>query len=471
MSIFEVDKKGLGRLFKGKDKSFIIRELVQNAWDEPGVTECNIEFRWDNRKATLMVQDDAPEGFYDLRHAYTLFASTRKQDNPEKRGRFNLGEKLVIALCKEARITTTKGTVIFNSERHHSRKKTEKGSIFEGVISISRKEFDEISQTIRLIISPENILTTFNGTVIPARKPIAEIHTRLQTEYADENGNMKYTVRKTVVEVHKVKEGEVGTIYEMGLTVVETGDKWHYNVMQRVPLNMDRDNVKPAFLKAVRAAVLNETHSELQGEDASSNWVREATRHKDVSPEAIKTVADKRWGNKRVVIDPTDPQSRERAISHGYAVVGSRSMDKDEWENFRKADAVPSSSALFPTILKDAFDIHKNNWTDDQKRMARFIRLISSKCLGITIRVKIIESEAGTLADYKSGGIRLNSTNLGARWWAKPLSKEVISLVLHELAHEFGDHLQASYYNGIADLGAKLSLLMLEQPELFEEYR
>lgn len=35
MSWFEVDKGGLRQLMDGKDKSFILRELIQNSFDEP----------------------------------------------------------------------------------------------------------------------------------------------------------------------------------------------------------------------------------------------------------------------------------------------------------------------------------------------------------------------------------------------------------------------------------------------------
>ena len=42
MSWFEVDRDGLRQLLEGRDKSFVVRELVQNAWDEPGVTRCDV---------------------------------------------------------------------------------------------------------------------------------------------------------------------------------------------------------------------------------------------------------------------------------------------------------------------------------------------------------------------------------------------------------------------------------------------
>jgi hypothetical protein len=70
----------------------------------------SLEYRGRN-KALLVVQDDAPEGFRDLTHAFTLFAESAKKTNPEQRGRFNLGEKLVLAMCDEVTIRTTKAAV------------------------------------------------------------------------------------------------------------------------------------------------------------------------------------------------------------------------------------------------------------------------------------------------------------------------------------------------------------------------
>ncbi|MHC5058176.1 MAG: hypothetical protein ACYTKD_26250 [Planctomycetota bacterium] len=39
-----------------------------------------------------------------------------------------------------------------------------------------------------------------------------------------------------------------------------------------------------------------------------------------IEPETFKTICTKRWGPKRVVADPNDPKSRERAIAEGYAI-------------------------------------------------------------------------------------------------------------------------------------------------------
>ncbi len=98
---------------------------------------------------------------------------------------------------------------------------------------------------------------TFNGDRLLPRTPIRTFEASLETLVADEEGVMRSRVRKAQVGIFEPLPGETPGLYEMGLPVVDTGDRWHVNVGQKVPLNRDRDNVKPAYLQAVRVAVLN----------------------------------------------------------------------------------------------------------------------------------------------------------------------------------------------------------------------
>src|SRR5439155_12367182 len=63
--------------------------------------------------------------------------------------------------------------------------------------------------------------------------------------------------------------GETPTLYELGIPVVETGDRWHVSVGQEVPLTPDRTNVPPAYLRAVRVGVLNALTTRIVGEEAT----------------------------------------------------------------------------------------------------------------------------------------------------------------------------------------------------------
>ena len=87
---FDVDRAGLGKQAETQGKGRLVGELVQNALDEPGVTKIDITLALVPGRplADLTVEDDSPEGFKDLSHAYTLFAASHKRDNPEQRGQF-----------------------------------------------------------------------------------------------------------------------------------------------------------------------------------------------------------------------------------------------------------------------------------------------------------------------------------------------------------------------------------------------
>ena len=246
---FDVDKAGLGKQAEEQGKGRLIGELVQNALDEAGVTQIAVTLALVPGRplADLTVEDDSPEGFRDLSHAYTLFAASYKRGNPEQRGQFNLGEKMVLAVCESASITTTKGTVIFDPDEgriEKPRQKRERGSVFQGRIKMTREEYPQVCDYLRSLLLPENIVVTFNGDRLLPRKPLHTFEASLETLVADDEGVMRPRVRKTQVGIYEALPGEVPSLYEMGLPVVETGDKWHVNVGQKVPLNRDRDNVQ-----------------------------------------------------------------------------------------------------------------------------------------------------------------------------------------------------------------------------------
>ena len=118
---FDVDKAGLAKLVASKPRAFIVYELLQNAWDQKVTcVDVTLEPVAGTRNAQITVADDDPDGFADLRDAYTLFAESRKKGNAEQRGRFNLGEKLVLALAKAACIETTTGSVRFDEQGRHA---------------------------------------------------------------------------------------------------------------------------------------------------------------------------------------------------------------------------------------------------------------------------------------------------------------------------------------------------------------
>jgi len=278
---FIVDKQGLERILERRGgKQYAIFELVQNAWDE-NTTEVRVELEMLSGRplALLRVIDDNPHGFMQLSDSFTLFAESSKKPNPQLRGRFNLGEKLVLACCMNATIRTTTGSVRFDEDgtRHTGRKRTDIGSVFEARIRMTRRQHNEVLEGVFRLIPPTNIRTFFNGQRIPNRGPVATFSARLQTEIPDEHGFLKRTARKAMVHVYKPHPGEKASIYELGIPVVETGDKYHVDVQQRVPVNLERDNVPPSYLQTLRTFILNNTFDTLTDNEAAEDWVSAAS--------------------------------------------------------------------------------------------------------------------------------------------------------------------------------------------------
>jgi hypothetical protein len=172
---FAVDKEGLAKLVERRGKAFVVYELLQNALDtDAAIITVDLVPIPGKPFAKLRVVDDDQEGFKDLAHAYTLFAESEKKTNPEKRGRFNLGEKLVLALCSWAEIITTTGGVRFDAEgRHALRRKRPAGSEFTAELRMTREEFEEVQRTVlREIIISGNVDFTFNQIHVESRVPM-----------------------------------------------------------------------------------------------------------------------------------------------------------------------------------------------------------------------------------------------------------------------------------------------------------
>ena len=77
-----MDQQSLAKKLARKGKEFVISELLQNAWDAPGTTECHLTCVYKRGRVVVTVEDNSPAGFTDLTHAYTLFApSVKESDN------------------------------------------------------------------------------------------------------------------------------------------------------------------------------------------------------------------------------------------------------------------------------------------------------------------------------------------------------------------------------------------------------
>lgn len=471
---FEVDRKGLAATIEQPERAPL--ELYQNAVDEP-ITQVTITLEpIAGRKAValLRVEDDSPDGFSDLTESYRLYAPSKKRGDATKRGRMNVGEKRLLSLCNHATITSTTGTVTFNADgtRTRGRTKTEAGTVFEAEIRLKKVEVDAAVLLLRSVLPPEHVVVTVNGLVVPFRRPLHQFVATLPTVLPDEDGNLtRKSSRQTLVHVLEPQAGEKPTIFELGIPVVDGRDSYHVDVQQRVPLNTERDNITPGYLRQVRTLVLNEMHSRITEDDANKPWVQEAIKSPDVTPEAVATVIERRYGDKTVIFDPTDHEANRVAQSQGYTVVHGRSLPKETWNVVREHGLMQPAGQVTPSFSTIEMNVvgpdgqsdfmPKEKITESMANVAWYAEQVGHHVLGFKPDVQFVNKPTGGfLAAYGSRRLIFNVGQLGYAWFDMPVTELVDALLIHEFAHErCGDHLDHGFHKECCRLGAKLRTL------------
>ena len=425
---FDVSKSGLKKIQSEKNKFFIIQELVSNAFDE-NISFVDIELSQikNSRHWELFVGDDSPNGFQDLTHAYTLFAESYKKGNVKQRGRFNLGEKFALAMFRTARIISTKGSIIFNEDgsRSHSGKKTESGTKFTGEIKLNESELKDLVNQCNKIKVPKGVTLNVCGDHKYYETPKYTFETTLPTIIADEEGNLKKTSHKTVVEVYP-KSGDKGFIFELGIPVVDRDIDYDINVMQKVPLNKDKT-------------------------------------------ETTNDVVSKTFGKDAVVFDPSDPEANNKATADGKNLILGSNFNSDAWANIRKVREETgqfSSSSSNPKYATPKFsggaeELPIEKWTDGMKKVSAYAKKLHTKLFNKPLEF-IIHNGRGASACYVRGNsacqIQFFYKVLGKNWFDLENNKLAITrLIIHEFGHYYSsNHLSEQYYDGLCDIGAMM---------------
>jgi len=465
---FKASKEGLAKLIAGKPKSFILRELIQNAWDED-IKTCNVDIKYKDGTVKLTVEDDSPEGFRDITHAYTLFADTYKRSDFKKRGRFNTGEKYALSLCDKAIIKTTKGTIIFDDNgRSETSSATKGGSVITLWFKATKDEYDEIMQSADALLIPKCIKFIVNGKKYKYKEPLRTFHALLLSEIKDPKTDIiGRTRRKGNVHVIEKDDIEPSYVYEMGIPVQEIDGSYHLDVQQKIPLDQSRESVLPCFLKELYAATLENIHDSVDEETSGETWITEGLKSKKISKETIQDIITKRYGNKVVVADNFSPNSIDDAKSNGYTVLRGTEMPKEAWNNIKKHDLIKSSSKEFPQ-----YDPKSGNGcvpNEKEKLVAEYAKRIAKRCLGIDIKVEFYSDRNPKAKGARFGGNTLyfNKGKLGKRFFEETISEETTDWIVHEIGHLDGNHIDKPYHQLLTKLAGKLLMIALEEPEFF----
>ena len=456
---FAVDKAGLAAVATRRGTAPLLLEPIQNAWDESGVSLVKVDLSpvAGKSQVKIRVADDSADGFRDLADAYTLYKQSYKIGNPEQRGRFNCGEKFLLAVASEARIVSTTGSISFGPDgRKLGREKTEAGSILTATLRMNRDDLEAGLGVLRSMIPPSGIETVINGEVLAQRDPIRDAVRTLQTEIEGEDGGFRRTRRKTKIAIHSVAEGESPHLYELGIPVDSLDCPWHVDVAQKVPLSVDRGSVRQAFRLDVERHVAEIMAGDITEEEAQGGWVGTALESMD-DPVAIRSVVKARVGD-AVTFNPRAPESNKRAIDAGFAVIHGRQFSRAAWESIRSAEAlVPSSSKFDDGKSKISPDgippVSEDQWSLSMRRLADYIRDFASATTGKNVSVQFYDDRRlGFSGLCGRGAISINVAEIDITDQV-----QVDELLIHECAHlKVSDHLTRGFYDECCRIGSAL---------------
>jgi len=463
---FEVSTEGMRELQSGREPWQLAKELVSNAWDEKAAL-CQVELRSETSQTAYFSVYDDGSGFKDVADAWTLMKHTDKRMDPEVRGRFNIGEKEILAVARSARITTSNTIILFPADGGRQVKKSPKPTVGTLVETWLPWGSDQVRDTLRrlsLLMPPPGITYRVNGHLIKPQKPYKSTQAVLETVIQRRPGEpLATTRRKAELEIYQGGNGNGSQLYEMGVPVQALDCPYSVNVLQKIPLPPNRDAVKASYLQDVYAAVLGVTADTV--EDPCASWTKIAMEDKDISPEAVKSLIRRRYGDK-VALWSSDTRSNEKAQLEGYDIVHGRTLSAKERKLFSEV-GVRSASDIFPIGNRPRQFIDDSKLTSgmisvkayaEQLHEALFLRPVSVRFYNdITL---------GFAAEYGTGELFLNVGRLGKSWFDS-IDERTTSLLLHEFAHTKGVGHEPSYYRSLEELAGRAVHLALEHPEVF----
>ena len=441
---FEVSESGMRELNSSRLPWDLVKELIQNAWDEPYATECRVAVEpQPDGNATKVTVHDNGSGFSDIADAYTLMGYTEKRLDPAKRGRFNIGEKDVISVAIEAEVETVGYTVTFprSGSREVSTHSRAKGTVVRVLMPWDKQQSDELIAMLQRFRAPANYCLFVNDCEVPHARPKAKRYVTLQTIVQDAPDKPMRAAQRPA-EIHFAEPPDADSerwLYEMGIPVQTIECPWDVDVMQKVPMGQQRNAVSEAYLNRIYAEALNATHGMLEPDEFGSQWVKRAIEHPQITPEAVRSTVKGRYGSTKAVFATLDGDANLRASEAGYGVANPGGLSKKEIETLRKNAGVKDSDEAFPTP-PPARGFYEPEPGTDQARFAEWVTEMAGYC-NLTATVRYFNEPDNTrLADCSASTttptLRFNAARLGETFFQQPYgSIEHWDLLFHELGH------------------------------------
>lgn len=466
--VFVADPEGWRSQNLDRPPAHLVRELIQNALDETGVTSLDVvvTYHGPRQGTTVKVTDNAPNGVTDAKLLFTIFLSN-KEDSPVKRGRMGRGFKEIVSVANMTTIRSA-GMDAMRFVRHQGGRwerktlpklgRTMVGTEVEAfcrawgsaaaksIITFLKRVRAPQAVTMRVAFVDETVPTSAEWNMATGEsRYIWEVVTPFTAAetydvtlptviYELDGGDRKARDREriTKVECFSPPPGEEAYIYELGIPVEACpSSPVSMDVQQRVILRERRDTVTDSYRRQLLAKVVDKRVGLLSEDELRSNSVLTASQSLwDMSFSTRKRIAEAWTGGMPYAVGKEDFQ---RATGHHVPVLKLSTLP----EAIR--DLVKQTGTNVHDVLeqrKAEFCPPVQSMTAGQTRLVAFWQWLAE---GIKrpCTVVVCKGRPGALADFdrSTRTLRLYEEALGLPWFENAAGAEQLGLFIHEMSH------------------------------------
>tara|TARA_R110002012_G_scaffold64769_1_gene170235 strand:+ start:22649 stop:24115 length:1467 start_codon:yes stop_codon:yes gene_type:complete len=434
---FNVSTQGLKVQCEEIGLKRLTAELIANSFDENSVSKIEVTIKKFGEIFHIRVDDDG-EGFKKISDAFTLFDDSGKRIDPTKRGRFNLGEKQWISLCKFAQIDSGKIRITFDDKGRHSEKIAWNNNckIF-GEIRNKELTSADLVNYLNGIIVPKNKILTINGDIAIPKTISNEFKTELPTPVASGKfQKLRNLKRETALMLYEIEQDEQAWLYEQGIPVCKLEDnfEWHVNVHQKIPQVSERNVVKASYLKLIYTAIAEKCTDLIDEDNAGSKWISDALEN--TNEETTKVILNQKFGTDKIMIAGTDYRANEKAMEAGYKLVKGSELNMDIKSNLKESNLIDYTSKVFSSNNFVGAEVVEP--TENMKFFAKVCNEIAEDTIDKSIKVGFITTEVKEVANYGGDTLTWNMRFCGGKKAFDDFENNayLLGVVIHELAHD-----------------------------------
>ena len=431
---------------------------------------------------------------------------TFKKDSHLKRGRFGRGFKEVLSVARSATVASGANEIEFVIEEGRQIARVRRlmtsvpGTLVHMLLPWGPETVAKFDGYFSSFLVPPSIVFALNGSLVSPRVTRFVVDANLPTEvYHPESHSWRKPRRKTTVELVDVQADGEPFIYEMGIPVAaaEWSAPFHANILQRVPMNPNRDALASGFAKSVHTVCLPVLLPEFKVEEATADWVGAAGVNCD--EDVQRQIIYRAFGENAV---RSVPVMGKRDFDHdaervGAAVVKTAQMSGGFRDMARLI--LPSSQDRVREIQKETAEIvarvsfsaddvgtnedERLDWVkrqgghDHVQRCLAFAVWFCQQLVNSTTE-RQLPVTGGLALGSKLHALHLHIGRFAATWsednrltlaleqdcfWTKPIGGEALSVLVHEAAHAMNMHHGKGFHSEVERLAGVAAAVMFER--------